>query len=329
VPALAALRTRRRRAGLAGGAVLAVAVLVAAFLAWPGIGGAPTPVPIPGEVPPSASAEASAEASATPFIAPGLVPSYAPGWVPPGFRERDRAVVQDHLGIPGVRVIRTWNKPANGGEAPFIKVVTMPTADLEPGTPVTAGGVTGTYEGPRPDARAARLSWPADPRHSVLLYSNSVMSQADLLRIATSLRPDRDPIVQPLVIGWVPFEHDEYTYSYGGDSPTSWTAGVSLARSAEPTPDNVTVSLGPTASVSDGGKPVEVGGVEGRLVIDDGSRGGNPRQCLVLPQPGGRLLLTVCNYIAGVDGARMPEDQLLRVAGSVDTRMRATTDWLG
>ncbi|WP_432824777.1 hypothetical protein [Dactylosporangium sp. CA-092794] len=32
---------------------------------------------------------------------------------------------------------------------------------------------------------------------------------------------------------------------------------------------------------------------------------------------------------AGPGGARMPEDQLLRAAGSVDTTMRAKTDWLG
>ncbi|WP_432825625.1 hypothetical protein [Dactylosporangium sp. CA-092794] len=323
LPALLVRRTRRRRIGLAGGTVLAAVAVLATVLLAPDRGGTITRIP--------ADAPSSPSPSAVPSVAPDVTRSHVPGWLPAGFRERQRAVVSTSAGI---KAVRTWAKaPLGAGgsrldSVPYIRLVTLPTRTWEDGTRVDVGGAAGWYVGPTKGNPGASLGWLEGPDRTVVIETNSVTSQADLLRVAVSTRPDPTPLPQPLLIGWTPFQPREYTYSYGGDSPTEWDATVA-ADDPSDVAASLTVMLAPSTDVPEGGTAVQVGGLTGRLVVEESPAHRNPRQCVVLPQPNSPRLLTVCSAIAGPGGARMPEDQLLRAAGSVDTTIRAKTDWLG
>jgi hypothetical protein len=270
---------------------------------------------------------------APPPVAPDLERSYAPGWLPPGFQERRRSVVSDPM-LPGIRAVRVWSKEPLGtggrdlGRVPSLIMALVPGRPSVDGVPVQVGGVTGWYRGP--DAQSgnqAVLAWPVEGDQSVYIQSNAVTAKADLLRVANSAHLDKTPLRQPLTVGWAPFAVREYSFGYGGDRAGDWSATLNLGGPIIPA-DSLSVTVGTDPDVPEGGTEVRVGRATGRFVVDEQSTEHNPRQCVVLPLPSGGRTLAVCSYINGPGGARMPQEQLLRAAASVDTTMRADTAWI-
>ncbi|MFG2043017.1 hypothetical protein [Dactylosporangium sp. NPDC048998] len=327
LPARLVRQARRRRIGMAGGAVLAAVAVLAALVFAPHGGGAVSKLPADVPSSPSSSPSPAAVRSAQPDV----TRSHVPGWLPAGFHERRRQVVRNST---GVFTLRTWAKAPLGpsgqllDSVPFIRVTSMPAPQVTGGTPVDVGGVQGWYSGPFGDNPAVSLAWPDGTGGQLKIETNSVTAQADLLHVATSVRPDPTPLPQPLVVRWTPFEPRSTMYEYGGAGPADWDADLTVSDPDQPAAA-LRVRLGRTTDVPEGGTAVQVGGRPGRLVVEEGADGTAPRQCVAAEQPGG-LWLSVCNYVAGgPGGVRMPEDQLLRAADSVDPTMRADTGWLG
>ncbi|MFI5908570.1 hypothetical protein [Dactylosporangium sp. NPDC051541] len=329
LPALTRRRTRTRRALIAGGVAVATAAAAAVVVLFAPSG--PGPIKLP-----AVSPSIAASPSPVPLApAPDVERSYVPGWLPPGLRERSRAVAVDGP-TPGVRSIRIWSKEPLGsdlrrlGQGPYLMMALQPGPVTAAGTPVRIGAVTGYYHAPDDQSAAvARLTWPVDNGQAVYIQSNAATTQADLVRVASSAHLDITPLRQPLTVGWVPFGVREYTFRYGGDNAKAWTAAVSLGGSPTGATNSVPVTVAPDTDVPFGGKAVLVGPAHGRILTEEETADRNPRQCVVVALPAAGRILSVCSGISGPGGDRMPEADLIRVAASVDTTMRADTAWMG
>ncbi len=321
LPALVTRRRRRRQAALAGLAALAVlAMVVPAILVR---NSAPRPPIAPPSGPPP-----SVSVPAVPTL------TFRPTWVPPGFRETIRA---GHVTADEARATQTWTSqptgvgrvlaapsmtPAPTGPSISLGIRRRDQQGAPPGgTSVDVGGVTGTYL--ERAGGTSLLVWAVDGTHLAWLDGSGV-PRADLLRVATSVRPDRTAFPPLLKLDWLPAPSPLLHYSLSGDGPVEWN--VTLVADLEGM-GIFTVMLAQTTDAPEGGEPVPVGTVMGRLIADTEPVTGLPRQIVRVQPPSNPYILTV--WFVPTSGPALDRDALLRLVAGIDTDIQADTDWIG
>jgi hypothetical protein len=349
LPARAARRSRRRYGSFAAGAVAAAAL--AAF-AVPVLGLDDAAVrggggPAVGEQP-TATPSASVPDPATPD-AVGL--RYRPTWLPPGLRERSRAVPLGP-GNPYDGPVRIW-KPA-GAEAGFdmggsrLEFAAIALKDGQDqfgdvGTVVDINGKPGRLVEAGADSKSkSYVHWLIDPQTVIFIHNVSVgIADADLMRIARSVQPDSGQVTVPVRLGGLPVGMTPFSAQFAGDSPTNWQLEVAATGKQTtlppPTPDKqgkestasserwIYVRLGKAVEAPAGGEPVVVAGRPGRVVS----------KAVEGPVPDGKHVWVVVTLESGLTLSvfgmtpDVTQAELVEVANGVEVGALPDLGWLG
>jgi len=324
-------RTRRRSLLASGAAALAVVAIAGSVVLLQGSGG--------GSPTASSAASAAAPATGAPEYPPSLAPiplRFAPGWVPPGWAEYGRMGWAEVDG--GAMASRIWSaNPSIGhGEVKgdrFELSYRKGSTGTSGGTPVDINGRPGTLLW---DDGKSFVDWQADSDTivSVAQWGNRI-SEANLLRIARSVRADPGMVNPPLRTGPVPQGYTPSSLEISGRSPASWHASLYVSKAAEPDPTvpdpavkqkgsptkMISVALGTETLAPQGGQPTTVGGRPARYVVDMVANGQLELPFLVVDYGGG-LLLTVSSFDVGYEG-------LVQVAEGVTVDPAPDLAWLG
>jgi hypothetical protein len=196
-------------------------------------------------------------------VAADAVPlRYRPAWLPPGLGERRRAsTLGPGTGPRTATVERTWTRQA----APrsrltlSIRPVRDNTVPTRPGGEATdIRGRTG-YLHDDPASSRSYVEWMVDVSHVATVEQMGLgLSDADLVRVAESVRPDPAVLDPAVRIEWLPDDMTLDSVEIGGDGPDSWMLSR-VANDRAKTGRSLVVSL--TTHVElDGGTPLTVGG---------------------------------------------------------------------
>jgi hypothetical protein len=335
LPARAARLARRRRYTALGAGAAAVAT--AAALAIPvlalrgGTGG-------------SAAPPANTGAPAVTVTLTTVALRYRPTWLPTGVAERIRiAPLEAATGEPFAGPIRMWTpQPVGtdgrwGGTGLGLHVRHAQGADdpqANDGKLVDINGKPGYYHG-TPGDEKAYLEWRADSDTVVSVDQLRLgLTEADLVRVARSVRPDPGQQRAPLALGWLPDGMNLSSIEVSGDSPAAWLATLSAEdrhltkdlsshKESKEGPRAITVSVSPTTTAPPGGEELVVGGHPARLV----SRSDIPNMWYLVVNLGPGRLLTV---VASWPVARpLTRDDLIRVAEQTTVDDQADVSWIG
>lgn len=336
-------RARRLNLLASGAAALAVVAIAGSVVLIRGTGGADQP----GTVPPAqAVASGRAQATGAPEFPPSLPPMplrFAPGWVPPGWAEHGRmawsGTGEAGAGVAvGVAASRIWsaNPRIERGEVKgdrFELSYRNASTGTGGGTPVDINGRPGTLLW---DDGKSSVDWQIDGDTvvSVMQWGNKI-SEANLLRIARSVRPDPGSVNTPFRTGPVPAGFAPASLEISGRSPGSWHASMYVTRNVEPDPTlsgkalkergsstkMITVAMGTETLAPQGGQPTTVGGRPARYIVEKVADGRFEMHCIVV-EFGNGLLLTVSSMDVGYE-------HLVQVAEGVTVEPAPDLAWIG
>jgi hypothetical protein len=272
---------------------------------------------------------------------PGVPIGYAPSWLPDGYQEEGRLVVEQRL---GGMVERTWSSPASRqsdtDHVYGLSVKVLPDDGPPPTcTPsrftdeVDVNGNRGTY-----DRITHEVCFGPDPGTRVIVDGGMSMEQADLLRIARSVRPVVGLVTMPL---WPGGNHltPLRTTDLRRNPAQRWVCSLDFEhRSTDPLV-NVEIKLGTAVYPPAGGDPVRVRGRTGRhiaTVEHIPARGPNTDVGPEKPQTKyedhvavdlGNALWLVVTYM-GIDAPPPPVATLVQIADEAGVRA-VDLSWLG
>jgi hypothetical protein len=158
----------------------------------------------------------------------------------------------------------------------------------------------------------------------------TVLTKADVLRIARSVRPDPTVTRLPMRVGWAPAGFVNQGFIFIGSSPAAYQARIVF--NAGMTATNVIAShqflidLGQTTTAPAGGTNVTINGHPGRVSGPTAGNGGTT-DLIVEVDLANSLKLTVTGHWA-TGTAEIDKNTVLRVARSVEF-VGGTTGWIG
>ncbi len=353
LPARRARYRRNRRLGAV--TVFAVAVAVAGAIAVPAFalhGGRDGGVQrVAGPL--TSSGQPSASQSPAGGGAEVSVPlRFGVGWLPKGFVERRRWA---DLGAGLVE--RSWTAAATASgegdrktDSRLLELSVSLTGRGQAGDAggnVDINGKRGVYISSSTTStgsdlpRVSSVVWAADADTVLSLRQTEArLSQAEMLMIARSVRPDSASLTVPLRIGWLPDGAKTSSVVIEGRAATMWQAVVTVGGPrAEPTGSPTAgadgmpapafaahIGIGTETSAPDGGEKATVGGRSARLVATGGGTG-DKSLCLVV-ELANHLLLTVTDRTTTPQDA-LTRDEMIKIAESVAVDGEPDSAWIG
>jgi hypothetical protein len=257
-------------------------------------------------------------------------------WLPSGVAEHVRVGALADMGpghIDGVySVYSKLPVDATGNDSgPRLTVQVRKAAsasdpEINDGSPITVNGKPGFYHG-KGDTKSY-IEWRADADWVVSVDQNGLgLTQAELLRVADSVRADPGGFDIPLRFGWLPDGINPQFVTFAGNSAAAWIMRVSGEQAQTGTKEtnkqnrSLDVELGTATSAPAGGTAVQVGGKTGRLVTRTVD-GANVINYLVVDLGGGRVLT-----IVGQGG--IANEDLVKVAQNTQVTGDPDLTWLG
>jgi hypothetical protein len=353
----ASKRRRRRRYGAAGIVAAAFAVTAAVTvpaLALGGGGGGGGALSATGAGQQQAAGPRSTSQVATVPGAAAIALRYQPTWLPAGLRERVR-----NMSVPGTNkdstLLRTWTAHSVGsnGDGTSVRLdltVRRPADATDPqantGVRVDINGSTGYYHGAPQGETKSYVEWRAGADAVVSISQVGLhLSEADMLKVARSVKPDPAQMQLPLRLEWLPDGMSLSSAEIGGDSATSWYASLwtqaaapaSLApKEAKQGPRSLSVALRPTASAgyvpqkapgtpTTGGEQLTVGGHPAQLIPRTDLPGTN-MWYLVVHLDNGQLLTVIAEW---PDSDPLTKADLVKVAENAVPVTPPDVTWIG
>jgi hypothetical protein len=328
LPARRRRRVRHRQFGLV--AVCAAVAGAAAVVAVPTLalnrhdnGNAAAQAGGPAGKPGANPTAQSASQPAPPSFAPVAL-GYTIGSPPAGLVERSRSSGSGNGLNPALRS-RTWSaQPVDdygdlkGSRLELYVQQTAASGQVSGVSPVTVGGKPGWYDGiDAPDK--SYVAWKADAGTLVTVEQHGLnLSQAQLIGIAESVRPDPATLAPVVTFGWLPGTFSVQGVDLSGNSNTSWQGNVDLesvagkdAAGRSLAGPSLMVELGTSVTATGTGEPVTVRGRTGKL-INDPTGGAEPRLTLVVDLGDGTWL--TLSTISPTTATPVSTDELLHVA---------------
>ncbi|GAA4608457.1 hypothetical protein BJY16_006852 [Actinoplanes octamycinicus] len=337
LPKRAATVRRRQRFGLLSAGVAAAAVAAAVTVPALALRGS-EPVAPPTQA--AAPASAKPSPSATTQELPTKL-GYRPTWAPPGFSERIRQTGTAAPGDPfGPTVMRYWTKQVGTGDpmsdaGPQVQLYVRTEVSGEGrltangGKKVDINGAPGYYhEG----GGKSYLDWGVD-EHTVLSLATThyVMSKADMLKMARSVRPDPGVTTVPVRLRWLPDGWSVNTAIVSGDHKDTWRAGLLVEKPAvegikdkealSQATGQMSVVVGSSTEAPAGGRELTVGGHPARQPVRSESFA-KSMLYLVVDLGHGRLMTLVG------EGAGITREDLVKIAEQAEISPDAP-DWIG
>jgi hypothetical protein len=162
-------------------------------------------------------------------VLPGLITvplRYHPTWLPPGMAERERAALLPTSPEFIEAQHRTWTNTAmNDGlerTEPYLTMTVTP-ADHDPRENLLFDSVHAVEVNGRPGwADREAVVWNITDDTMLLIRSpeDEPLPEADLLRIARSVKPDHEQLRAPLRLDWLPDGFETHSVDVRGNSPT-------------------------------------------------------------------------------------------------------------
>jgi hypothetical protein len=336
LPRRAARRARRRRYGALGVAGIAVAVAAAVVAPVLALGHGSGGAKAPGFAAPRQSAPGGPPAATE--LAPAL--RYRPGWLPAGLRERIRWVPLTGEAGASSPAMRTWTAQpvgtnGHGANSTLILSIRPSSAANDPqrndGVAVDINGQRGYYHG-RPGEEKSYVEWRAGATVLSVSQLRLGLSEADLVKVARSVRPDTGRLRVPLELGWLPSGMSAGFAEVSGDSPTSWYVSVTAeepqpqaGKESKEGPRNISVELSPTTNAPSGGERLTVNGRPARLVTRTDIPGLNMKY-LVVDLGGGQLLTVTASWPTARPLTRA---DMVKVAERASPVTPADVAWIG
>jgi hypothetical protein len=329
-------RTRRRSLLASGAAAFAVVAIAGSAVLLQGSGGG-TQVAIPSRQGSASASPQTTTGAVSPPALPPILLRFVPGWVPAGWAEYGRMGWSE--GEAGMMASRIWaaDPDVSRGEVKgdrFELSYRKASTGTSGGTPVDINGLPGTLlweEG------KSLVDWQADRDTlvTVIQWGNRI-SQADLLRIARSVRPDPGLLNSPVRVGPVPEGFAPSSLEISGRSPATWHASLAVSTTVAPDPAQtdpaikekggsptrtITVAVGTETLAPPGGQPTTVAGRPARYVADRAA-GGRLALPFLVVDLGDGLWLTVSSFDLGYE-------QLMQVAEGVTVDPAPHLAWIG
>jgi len=274
--------------------------------------------------------------SPTVTVAPepsGIPLRYGPTWLPDGFVERSRSVPVADPAPPKVVTDRIWKRTSlTDGELGHIGLSTwegtpgedhLParSGDSSSGQDVDINGTPGHYDN---DA----VAWQVGNTEFLLYAPGAGVSEADLVRVARSVRPDPASLRPPLRVDWLPDGVGGEFLFVRGDSPATWEARFFAQGSA----GYVSVSVGTTGPAPRGDQ-VTVNGRTARLAQvdeeDPVQANYRTRWVLTMDLGEGRQLTVRAGTMPGEAQTPVTGADTVRVAENVVPEPNPDLAWLG
>src|SRR6476469_821404 len=159
---------------------------------------------------------------------------YEPTWLPGGMAERERAALLPTSSLDMEAQHRTWTKSALPDDLktpdPFV-TLTVTRADHDPREHLLAAGQHPVDINVRPGwSDSHTVAWTITDDTMLLVTSPELapLPDADLLRIARSVRPDHDRLRAALRLDWLPAGFEAQRLDQRGNSPAEWQSRIDV-----------------------------------------------------------------------------------------------------
>ncbi len=348
LPAHAARRARRHRTmalAAATVAVAAIAVTVPAVVLRDAAGPATPPAT-------NTTGTTDATGATAPSPAPGMATAplrYRPTWLPDGMAERFREAPVSDRANPKLTTTQLWKStPIEDGpvQSAHIGLYSWrsdanatthepPVAIGEGGQPVGVAGHEADVNGRPAHVDDSTVTWQVDDHTKLMLVSPGMnLPEADLLRIARSVRPDTTRLTAPLRADRLPAGLAPESVAVAGNSPRDWRA--TLIAEGKGTQSYVAVSAGiPGTPDNSGaaGETLTVGGRTAHLAqvdMEDPARPTYRATWELTVELGEGLVLTVRAGTKEPTGAStLTREDVIAVAEHVVLDPNPDLGWLG